>query len=184
MIGDQTDGYVCFLTLFICHIGEFTDLIAQRLQRVHVEDRIHSLDNHSQPFQAHTGIYIFMLQLFVVPFAITLKLGKYIVPDFHIPVTVTSHSTSRFSAAVFLSAVIIYLRTGTAGACAMLPEVVLFAKTENAVRGDADLFFPDLKRFIIIQVNGRVQPVRIQSHHLGQKLPGPGNRILFKIIAK
>ena len=64
-----------------------------------------------------------------------------------------------------------HLGTGTAGACPMLPEIVLFPKTENPVRGDPDFLIPDIKCFIVIQINGRIKTVLIQSDNFSQKFP-------------
>ena len=56
--------------------------------------------------------------------------------------------------------------TRTARTCAMLPEVVLFSKTENTVCRDADLFVPDIKCFIIVLIDGWVQTIRIEPYYL------------------
>ena len=66
----------------------------------------------------------------------------------------------------------------------MLPEVVLLAKTEDPLCRNALLLVPDLKRFFVILINRRIQTLRIQSHYLSQKLPGPCNGFFLKIISK
>ena len=43
----------------------------------------------------------------------------------------------------------------------MLPEVIFLAKTEDPLRSDADLLVPDIKCFIIILINRRIQTIRI-----------------------
>ena len=98
--------------------------------------------------------------------AVVVELAEYVVPYFHVTVTLAANGTSRFAAAVFFSAVIINLRTRTARTCAMLPEVVLFSKTENTVCRDADLFVPDIKCFIIVLIDGWVQTIRIEPYYL------------------
>ena len=44
--------------------------------------------------------------------------------------------------AVLFAPVIVNLGAGTAGAASVLPEIVLFSKTEDALRRDADVFIP------------------------------------------
>ena len=184
MVGDQTDGYVFCIILLIFYICKFTDFVAKCLKCIYIKNRIYILDNNSQTLQSHTGINVLLLQLSVISFSVVLKLGKYVVPYFHVTVALTSDRTSRFAAAVFLTAVIVDLRTRTARACTMLPEVVFFSKTEDTLRCNADLFVPDLERFLIVLVNRRIQSFRVQSDYLGQKLPGPGDRFVFEIIAE
>ena len=116
--------------------------------------------------------------------AVVLKLGEYVVPYLDIAVAFAAYGTIRLSAAILFSPVIIDLGTGAAGACAMLPEVILSSKTEDPFCGDTDLLVPDLKGLFIVQVDGRIEPVGIQSHHLGQEFPGPVEGFGLKIISK
>jgi len=48
--------------------------------------------------------------------AVIIKLGEYVIPYFYISVAVAANGTSGLAAAVFFAAIIINLRTGTAGA--------------------------------------------------------------------
>ena len=66
----------------------------------------------------------------------------------------------------------------------MLPEIIFFAEMENTFCRNADFVIPDSKGFVIVQIYGRIQPVRIQPDHLSQKLPAPGNGFLFEIITE
>ena len=182
MVRDQTDGNVRFV---VCSVGfsrDLADPVSQGADGIHVENGIHVLYHHGQTLQAHAGVDIFLFQGGVVALPVVFKLGKYVVPHFHVPVAVAAHGASRFAAAVFFSPVIVDLGTGTAGACPVFPEVVLLVETENPLRRDAYLFIPDIKGLVVLQIHGRIQAVRIQSHHLGQKLPGPGDGLFLKII--
>ena len=163
---------------------ELTYLVTQRLHRIYIENRIHFLNDNRQSLQTHSGIDILLLEQLVMTLAVILELGKYVVPDFHVTVAVTAYRTARLSAAILFSTVIVNFRARSARPCAMLPEVVLFSKAEDPVLCDADLLVPDIKRLIILQINGRIQALRIQSDHLGQELPGPVNRLSLKVIAK
>ena len=171
VVYDQTDGDILRLILFVSRMCELTYLVTQCLHRIYIKNGIYLLNNNSQTLQAHSGINIFLLEQLIVTLAIVLKLGKYVVPDFHVTVAVTAYRTARLPAAVLFSAVIVNLRTRSARSCAMLPEIVLFSKTEDTVLCDTDLLVPDIKRLIVLQVNGRIKTLRIQSDHLGQELP-------------
>ena len=184
MVGDQTDrNILCRICLILC-MCQLADAVAQRFQRIHIENGIHILYNNGQTLQAHTGIDILLFQLGIMVVAIILELGKYVVPYLHVPITVTANGTSRFAAAILLSAVIVNLRTRSAGACAMLPEVILLAEPENPVCRNADLLIPDIERLIIVLINRRIQTILVKAYHLGQKFPRPGNRLVFKIISE
>ena len=112
-----------------------------------------------------------MLQFRIVAVAVVIKLGEYVVPDFDISVTFAAYGTVRTAAAVLLAAIIVNFGTWTAWTGSVLPEVVLFAETEYPLFGDTHLFIPDIKRLVILQINGRIKAVGIQSHHLGQEFP-------------
>ena len=66
----------------------------------------------------------------------------------------------------------------------MLPEIVLFSKTEDPLRCDPYILVPDLPGFIVIQIDRRIEPVRLKADHICQKLPRPADGLLFKIIPK
>ena len=184
MVCDQTDGNVCLIIFSIFLTGNLAYKITKRTDGIYVKNGIHILNNNRQSFKSHSCINIFILKCFIIAVSVIFKLGKYIVPHFNITVALAAYGTVRFAAAVFFTAVIINLRAWTAGACAVLPEVILFAKTENTLSRNTDLFVPDLKSLVILQIYRRIQTLRIKSHNLCQELPGPCNGFMFKIIAK
>ena len=159
-------------------------MAAQRLDRIHIKNRIHILHDGCKTLQPHAGVNILLFQFAVIAVAVIVKLGKYVVPDLHITVTLAAYCTVRLATAVLLPAVIIDLRAGAAGARTVLPEVVSFSEFEDPLRRDSHLFVPDLKRLVILLIYGRIQPVRIQSYDLCQKLPGPLDGFIFEIISK
>ena len=116
--------------------------------------------------------------------SVILKLCEDIVPDFHVAVTVTARGTVRLAAAVLLSAVIVDLTAGAARTCAMLPEVILFAEPVDALSRDPDLLVPDIVGLIILQIDRRIQSVRIQSDHFGQEFPRPVQGFSLEIISE
>lgn len=85
---------------------------------------------------------------------------------------VATHSAAGLAAAVLLTAVKVYLRAGTAGAGAMLPEVVLLAEFEDTVFGNANILVPDaeslfINRCCLITCKYRgIQAIGVQSHPL------------------
>ena len=75
----------------------------------YIENGIYVLDNNCQTLKTHTGINILLFQSCIIAISVILKLGKYVVPYFHVTVAVTAYCTARFPAAVFLSTVIVDL---------------------------------------------------------------------------
>ena len=117
-------------------------------------------------------------------FAVTLELSEYVVPDLHKTVAVAAGLAVRLAAAVFFAAVVVDFRAGTAGAGAMLPEVVFLAKAVDPVGGNTDLLVPDLVGFVILQIDGRIQSLGIHSHHLGQEFPAPVQGFSLEVISE
>ena len=166
MVCDQTDGNVFVCIFFIVTVCKAAHLFAKRFQCVHIKDGIHVLNNGCKTFKTHTCINIFMFECCIISMAVIVELGKYVVPDLHIAVAVTSNSTSRFAAAVFLTAVIVDLRTWTARTCTVFPEVVFFAKTEDTFRSNTDFFIPDIECFIIVHIDGWIETVFFKTNDL------------------
>ncbi len=184
MIGNNTDRNVRIIRLMVRYARNLTDLAAQRLHRVHIKDRIHILHYYCKTLKPHPGINIFLFQFGIIAFSVIVKLGKHIIPNFHIAVTFTPNRTVRLPTAVFLASVIINFGTGAAGARTMLPEIIRLAKPENPLRGNADLLIPDLKSLLILFIDGRIKPVLRKSHNFCQKLPAPCDGFLLEIISK
>jgi len=192
MVGDDPEGYVLLLALAVAGTGDLRNLIGNVHHGVHIEQRVHILADNSQTLKAHTGIDVLLLQHSVVVMTIVVKLREHQIPNFHIAVAVATHSAAGLAAAVLLTAVIVYLRAGTAGAGAMLPEVVLLAEFEDTVFGNANILVPDaeslfINRCCLITCKYRgIQAIGIQSHPLGrgQKFPSPPNGLFLKVISK
>ena len=189
MIGDQANGYIHRLVGLIGHSRNLTDPVPDGFHGVYVKDGVHVLHHHRQALQAHAGIDIFLRKFFVMSLSVALKLGEYVIPDLHKTVAVTAHFTVGLTAAIFLTPVIINLRTGTAGTCSMLPEIVAGAvllpiKPGNLLGRNTDLFVPYPESLIVLSINGRIEPVGIHTDGLRQKLPAPGNGLMLEIIPK
>ena len=107
MVRDQTDRYVLLIALMILAVSHLRDFVSQCSYSIYIKNRIYILYNRSQTLQTHTSIDILLSQLCVVVISIIIELGKYVVPDLHITVTVTAYCTAWFSTAIFFTTVII-----------------------------------------------------------------------------
>ena len=182
MVSHDTDGNVPLVLLLIFLAGNCADSAPQCADGVDVENGIHILHHGRKPLKPHSGIYVLLFQLRIIALPVIVKLGEHIIPDLDIAVSVTAHGTLRPAAAVLLTPVIVNLGAGTAGAGAMLPEIILFPETENSLRRNSHFLVPDLKRLVVIFIDGRIEPVRVKSHHLRQKLPCPGDCLMLEIV--
>ena len=160
MVRNDAERNICFMISSVIGTGKFAHLVGDIHHRINIEERIDILADTGKTFQAHAGIDIFLFELSIIVVAVIIELGKHVVPDLNIPITVTAHSTGRFSAAEFLSTVIINLRAWTTWACSMFPEVIFLSETEDPFRCYSNLFIPDVKRFIVILENRRIQAIR------------------------
>ena len=180
----DTDGNIPLMLFLISFACQLADPVSQRLNGIHVKNGIHILHHRSQTLQAHARIDVLLDQVGIMAVAVIVELGEHVVPHFDVTVAVTAHRTAGLSAAVLLAAVIVYLGAGAAGTGTVLPEIILFSETEDPLRRNADFLVPDVEGLIVIQIYGRIQPVRVKSDHFGQKLPAPGDRFMLEIISK
>ena len=100
-----------FIILFS---GDFAYFVAECLNGVDIEDGIYILYDNGQTLKSHTGINVLLDQVGVVALAVVVELAEYVVPYFHVTVTVTAYSTARLTAAILLASVVVDLRTWTA----------------------------------------------------------------------
>ena len=61
MVGDDPQGDVLFLVLFIFHAGDAADVLHDVLHRIHLEEVVHALADAGQTLQAHAGVDVRML---------------------------------------------------------------------------------------------------------------------------
>ena len=184
VVRDNADGHVILIFFSVFFSRQAAYVVPERFYRIHIKDGLHVLHHARQTLQPHAGIDVLLLQLGIMTFPVIVKLGEHIVPYLHVPVAVAAHRAVRLPASVFLAPVIVYFRTGTARTGAVLPEIVLFAELEDALCRDADFFIPYLERLVIVHIDGRIETVRIQSHHLGQELPCPCDGFFFEIVSE
>ena len=184
VVGDDPQGHIPLLRLAVVSAGELRHLVGDIHHGVHVEEAVHVLAHAGQTLQAHAGVDVLLLELGVVAVAIVVELGEHVVPDLDVSVTVAAHGAAGLAAAVLRPTVIVDLGAGAAGTGAVLPEVVLLAEAEDALGGDAYLLVPDVEGLVVVQIDGGVQPVRLQPHHLSQELPAPCDGLMLEVVTE
>ena len=186
VVGDHAQRDVHFMGFAVVGAGELADLVGNVHDRVHVKERVHVLAHDGQTLQTHAGVDVFLLEFGVMSLTVVIELREDVIPDLDISVTVAANGAAGLAAAVLLAAIIIDLRAGTAGAGAVLPEVVLLAKAEDPFRSDADLFVPDLESLVIVHINRGIQAVRIKTDPIGagKEFPAPVDGFPLEIIAE
>ena len=192
MVGDDAQGHVLLAALAVARAGDLGDLVGDVHHRVDVEERINVLAHNGQALKTHAGVDVLLLELFVVVVAVVVELGEDDVPDLHVAVALAADGAAGLAAAVLLAAVIVNFRARTAGAGAVLPEVVLLAELEDAVLGNADLLVPDAERLVIGRrcfvagEDGWIQTVGVKTHPLGarEEFPRPVDRLGLEIVAE
>ena len=186
MVGDNAQGYISLITLAVVCTGYLGYLVSDVHDRINIKQRIYALADYRKALKAHAGVDILLRKLGVVAVAVVIELRKNVVPDFDISVAVAADSAVGLTAAVFRAAVIVYLRAGAAGTRAVFPEVILLAEAEYFLCRNADLVMPDAPCLVIVNVDRRIESVRVKSDPLlaREELPAPCYCFMLKIIAE
>ena len=154
------------------------------LNGIDEEQVVYTLHYAGKTLKTHAGIDVGMVKRSVVAVAVVLKLGENEVPDLDKTVAFAADVTVGLAAAVFVAAVKIDFRTGTAGTRTVLPEVVLLAETNHVRWIYADLLCPDVVRLVVVLINRDVELFLGHFEHLGKKLPRPRCRLALEIVAE
>ena len=184
MVCDNTQGDILFLVLVVLDARYLHDVLHDVLDGVDLEEVVHALHDAGEALKTHTGIDIAALEAGIVIVAVVIKLGENEVPELNISVAVAADSAGRRAATVLLAAVEIELRAGTAGACAVLPEVILFAEANHMVGRNTELLCPDVIRLVIVLIDADIYLIRGHLEHLRAELPRPGGRLMLEVIAE
>ena len=184
VVCDDTNGNVHFAAFAVFYAGFCTYCVADGFYSIYVKDRVYALHDGCHTFQTHTCIYVFEFQFGICAVFVGIELCQNQIPEFHISVTVTAYAASRAVAAVFGTAIIVDFCTGTAGACAVFPEVVGFAQFYDSVCRQTNFFFPDFACFVIFFIDGYVQSVCRDFQPFCYEFPGPGNDFVFEVITE
>ena len=183
MVSDDTERNVLLVVLLVSAVSQSAYLVHQSAVCIYVEKGCNILADNSQSLKSHTSIDVLLDQIGVISVSVIVELGEYDIPYFHETVSLATHNVLR-ACTILLSAVIVDLRARAARTCAMLPEVVFFAKTVDSLFRDSDLLVPDAESLIIVKVNGRIETVCRDSYAFGQELPCPVDRFCLEVIAE
>ena len=184
VVGDNTQGNICFWIVFVGNICNAADVLHNVLYCIYLEQVADILHNASQTFQTHTGIDVWFWHTFIMTVAIRVKLGEYQIPDLHEAIAIAANLTFRSAAANAFAAIEVDLRARTARTGTMFPEVILFAETNDTFWRNTNLFSPDLCCFIVLFINRDPQFVCRNFQNLSQKFPCPCSCFYFEIIAE
>ena len=153
MVSDDAQGYVALFALAVMSAGDLGDLVRDVHYGIDIKQRVYALADDCEALKTHAGINILLRKLGVISVSVVIKLRENIVPNLDITVAVAADGAVGLAAAVFLAAVIVYLRAGAAGTRAVLPEVILLAEAEYLLGGYAYLVVPDVPRLVVIEVH-------------------------------
>src|SRR5690606_13977606 len=64
------------------------------------------------------------------------------------------------------------------------PEVLLLAEAEDALGRQANAVAPDVVGLVVVEVDGRDQPVLWDAEHAGEELPLPGQTLRLEVVAE
>jgi hypothetical protein len=112
-----------------------------------------------------------------------IVLGEYQIPYFGEPSTIAIGFALRFSAPESCTQIIVNFAawSARAGIANRSPKVIFFAKSQYLTSGNS--YIPPISEgFIVVKINGYPQPFLGQLQISGDKLPGPGDSFLLKII--
>ena len=186
VVGNNTQRNIGLVALAIGCAGETSHMVGDVHDGVNIEQRVHILANASQTLQAHAGVDVLLNQFGVIALAVVIKLREHVIPDFHEPVAIAAGTAVGLAAAILFATVIVDLRTGAAGASAVLPEVILLTQAGHALFRNADHLGPDIPSFIVVLIDSGVHTLRLQAYPFrrSQELPGPLQRLFLEVIAK
>ena len=154
------------------------------LYRVNVEKAVNVLHNAGKSFKPHTRVDILLFKRGIVIMSVIVELGENDVPELNVSVAVTADMAVGTSAAFVRASVEVYLRAGTAGTRAVLPEVVLLAHTRNMGRINSDLLCPYIIRLVVLEIYRHIKFVNGHLHNLCAELPRPGDSLALEVIAE
>ena len=184
MVGNHAESYISLFVCVIGNTGDAADVLHDILHGIYFEQVIYALHDTCQTFQTHTSIDVLVFHFGIVTVAVTVELAEYQIPYFYIAVAVAANVAVRLAAALFRSTVKVDLRTRTAGAGTVFPEVVFSAQTNHVVFCHADLLGPHVIGFVVIFENRNIQLICRHFQHLGEKFPCPCDCFDLEVIAE
>ena len=159
-------------------------MIDDRAEEVGLEIRPYPLDDRRETLESHPGVDIVLGQRKQRSVLLEIELREDEVPYLEIPVAVAAHPALRPAARKGRSLVVQDLGTRTAWPLvAHEPEVLVLVEAVNPLVGKSDRVPPDRVRFLVVLVDGRIQSRTVETDDIRQKLPRPGDRFVFEVIA-
>ena len=184
MIGDLSDIDIDSRILVILFIGDFADLLTEGANCINIKHGVNVLNSDCKALETHSGINILLLQCCIVAVTVVLELCEDVVPDFHETVAVAARLGVIFISHILFAAVIVDFRTRTARTGAVLPEIVFLAELVDTVFRNTDLVSPDCQSFVILEVDRRIQSVRVKAYNVCQEFPCPVDRFSLEIVTE
>ncbi len=184
MVGNHAQRNVGFGIFAVAHMCDIADVLHNILDGVDLKQVVYPLQHTGKALQPHAGVDVGVLKGGVGSLAVAVKLGKHQVPHLYVAVAIAAHRAVGAAAALFGSAVKVDLRAGTAGTGSVLPEVVRLTKARHIAFRNTDHLRPDVVRLVVLFINRAVQLVGGNFEHLGEELPCPSGRLVFKVIAE
>lgn len=183
VVGDNTEGNVGLFIFLIIYACNAADVLHYVLNGIYLEEVVNALHSAGKTLKAHTCINVLVSHFSVVAVSVAVELGEYQVPYLDNSVAVAC-LLKALKGAVFLASVEVDLGAGTAGAAAVLPEVISLAKTDNSLLGNADVVHPDALSLVIALKNGYPQSVSGDCKHACEELPSPCDSFLLEVVAE
>ena len=196
MIGDHAVGHNVLLNLVVAVTKHLLDTIQDGHEQIRFIVRVNILRDSRHPLQTKPGIDVLGRQILKRTVSITVVLNEHQVPDLKEAGAVTIHTADMpwlvLLVAILQPPVIVDLTTratGTGGTHS--PEVIHPPKRQNLLRVYVRLPLPTSTRLLVSRQISFVvlkdrcpQTFLLHPPNLGHQFPGPGDDLLFVIIAK
>jgi hypothetical protein len=148
------------------------------------------LSDACETFHGHASIDAAVLQGEARAVLLLIELGEDAVPEFEVAASGITVFGSRFlegeAGAVLLAAIVVEFGAGPAGSgfSSGSPEIIFFLESNHTGFGQTNLFGPNIPGFIVVAEDGGIDSMRIKAGNLGGILPGPGEGLLFEVVAE
>ena len=156
----------------------------QGAQRVGVVVVVFALQDGSEAFEPHAGVYRRAGQRDTGAGGTFLELHEHEVPDFDEAVPVLIRATGRAARDVVAVIVEDFAARAAGAGVAHAPEIVRGRDADNAAIRQACDLLPDDGGFLVFRIDGDQQAGFIEAEILGQQFPGIGDGGFFKIVAE
>ena len=153
-------------------------------EQIDVVVGMHPLHDRSDALEPHAGVDRGLRQACHLAVGAALELHEDQVPDLDVAIAFLIGRAGR--AAGNLRSVVVedLAARATRAGVAHRPEVGALAQAREALRADADVLQPDLRRLVVVAVDSAPQPRRIEPQGVDQEVPGEVNRFALEVVAE